>query len=201
MQNLGVTPSDASPRRFFLKYLLTISSLLSVGGCASLSLKTKTAKIEPGKGTREDVRRTLGEPSYVRPTEDGEDWVYLDVDNHYVEVSFTKSGVVKQEPYTKENPPGPSNPCFVATVVYGSKQCEEVSVLQQFRDTVLLKSAAGRLFVRCYYWLAPPVALWLQDKPSMKRLAKSLLNLAVRLAKPRSHCRSDKGGEVTWKAR
>mgnify|MGYP006279846107 CR=1 FL=1 len=41
--------------------------------------------------------------------------------------------------------------CFVATAVYGDASAPEVQTLRDFRDNVLMQSAAGRTFVHFYY--------------------------------------------------
>ena len=45
----------------------------------------------------------------------------------------------------------PTPRCFVATIVYGDENAPEVETLRDFRDDVLLESAAGRAFVDFYY--------------------------------------------------
>jgi hypothetical protein len=45
--------------------------------------------------------------------------------------------------------------CYVATMVYGDYDAPQVLVLRQFRDEVLNRLVAGRLFIRVYYWLSP----------------------------------------------
>lgn len=47
--------------------------------------------------------------------------------------------------------------CFIATAVFGP-QSTEVRVLRQFRDEILAQIFLGRLFIRAYYFLSPPLA-------------------------------------------
>lgn len=49
--------------------------------------------------------------------------------------------------------------CYVATAVYGDRDHPEVMRLRGFRDSVLLRSASGRRFVRWYYREGPGLAL------------------------------------------
>lgn len=55
--------------------------------------------------------------------------------------------------------------CFIATAAYGSPLAPEVEVLRKFRDEVLRRSILGRLFIRIYSVLSPPVAklIWRSD--------------------------------------
>jgi len=69
--------------------------------------------------------------------------------------------------------------CFVATVVYGDPQCEALRVLRQFRDEILTKSAAGRLFVSVYYATGPMLAKRIESLPAVKALLIKLLDRLV----------------------
>jgi tetratricopeptide (TPR) repeat protein len=48
--------------------------------------------------------------------------------------------------------------CFIATAVYGSEECVEVERLRRFRDSCLMTTGVGRLLVRFYYVVSPPIA-------------------------------------------
>jgi len=69
--------------------------------------------------------------------------------------------------------------CFVATVVYGDPQCEELRVLRQFRDEILTKSVAGRLFISTYYALGPMLAKRIESLPTVRSFTKKLLDRLV----------------------
>lgn len=57
-----------------------------------------------------------------------------------------------------QSTPKSSGGCFVATAACGDPFAPEVITLSRFRDEVLLPSRLGRLFVRFYYTVSPPIA-------------------------------------------
>jgi uncharacterized repeat protein (TIGR02543 family) len=71
--------------------------------------------------------------------------------------------------------PPPTGGCFVATAAYGSPTAEQIDVLREFRDSVLLESTAGSLFVSLYYQLSPPVADFIAGSEPLRILVKELL--------------------------
>jgi len=48
--------------------------------------------------------------------------------------------------------------CFIATAAFGSQDAFEVEFLRNFRDEVLLLNPLGRVFVKVYYYISPPIA-------------------------------------------
>ncbi len=77
--------------------------------------------------------------------------------------------------------PGPSDlagqkgNCFIATAAYGSYDDFDVWVLRQFRNKVLLKSDAGRWFVRTYYRLSPPIARFIAGHDALRAMVRIVL--------------------------
>ena len=65
--------------------------------------------------------------------------------------------------------------CFVATVVYGNPNCDEVCLLRSWRDNVLGKKVIGRIFIRCYYRYGPRLALFVGRYGGIKKLIKYIL--------------------------
>lgn len=70
--------------------------------------------------------------------------------------------------------------CYIATAVYGSYDAPETIVLRRFRDEQLLKNYFGRLFVKTYYSLSPPVARFLKDAKKLNYFVKLILNIIVK---------------------
>lgn len=57
--------------------------------------------------------------------------------------------------------------CFVATAAYGDRLHPEVVWLRAWRDRVLVRTAAGRAFIRFYWMVGPRMARHVQaDRPS-----------------------------------
>lgn len=69
--------------------------------------------------------------------------------------------------------------CFVASEVYGPL-ADETDVLRNFRDTVLLGTWYGRLFVRVYYDISPGLVVMIQALPKLKKPAKYTLDFIVK---------------------
>jgi len=53
---------------------------------------------------------------------------------------------------------GGCSPCYIATACYGSYDHPDVLVLRRFRDDMLWPTAFGRLFIKIYYAISPPMA-------------------------------------------
>ncbi len=69
----------------------------------------------------------------------------------------------------------PSGGCFIATAAYGTPSAEQIDVLREFRDSVLLESIAGSLFVSLYYQLSPPVADFIAGNELLRTMVRELL--------------------------
>jgi len=69
----------------------------------------------------------------------------------------------------------PEDECFIATAAYGSASAAQLDVLRDFRDEVLLQSAAGRDYVDFYYAASPPLAEYIAEREWLRTLVRELL--------------------------
>lgn len=69
--------------------------------------------------------------------------------------------------------------CYIATAVYGSYDAPQVMVLRRFRDEILMKSAAGRLFIKTYYNLSPPIARKMEKTHRLNAIVRRILDKFV----------------------
>lgn len=77
---------------------------------------------------------------------------------HKAEIRHSRAGGVG--PVSLQGRKSVDSRCFIATAVFGM-DAPETWRLRRFRDEQLMKSGAGRAFVRIYYAISPPVADWL----------------------------------------
>lgn len=69
--------------------------------------------------------------------------------------------------------------CYIATMIYGSYDAEEVIVLRNFRDKKLLPFRGGRFLVRLYYKLSPRLVTVLRDHDKINAFLKRWLDIVV----------------------
>ena len=69
--------------------------------------------------------------------------------------------------------PGPE--CFVATATLGSAEHPDLNDLRAFRDRVLAKNFAGRLFIRWYYRYGAYLARFIRPRPLLKKAVRDLV--------------------------
>lgn len=94
------------------------------------------------------------------------------------------------EPSTK--PSTSDAKCFIATAACGSPDSWEVAVLRKFRDQILLSSTLGQCAVNSYYRLSPPLACWIERRPTIQRLVRRFVVNPLSQAAARRIARSDK---------
>lgn len=66
-------------------------------------------------------------------------------------------------------------PCFLVSVAFGS-DAPELSAFRAYRDDVLLRDPAGRLFVRAYYLSGPTLARVVKAFPRLHRMTRAMLS-------------------------
>ncbi|MBI2107260.1 alpha/beta hydrolase [Candidatus Woesearchaeota archaeon] len=69
--------------------------------------------------------------------------------------------------------------CFIATASYGSPMANEIKALSRFRDKYLLTNEIGKMFVKSYYEYGPGIANYIENKESIKRITRGILNPVV----------------------
>lgn len=75
-----------------------------------------------------------------------------------------------------------SSGCFIATAAYGTSMEPEVQKLRWFRDDYLLTNAPGRLFVKGYYAISPPIADLIRGHEWLRAFVRWHLHPIVALA-------------------
>jgi hypothetical protein len=73
--------------------------------------------------------------------------------------------------------------CFIASAVYETPFAEEIRVLRYWRDTFLQNSVIGRLFIKIYYGISPPLANYISKKEKLRSIIRKLLTLYVKFLK------------------
>ncbi|MEZ5987645.1 MAG: CFI-box-CTERM domain-containing protein [Planctomycetota bacterium] len=68
-----------------------------------------------------------------------------------------------------------SSKCFVATACYGDPEDPDVRLLRAYRDLHLQHSRSGRLFIKAYTFLSPPIARWLRSRPGCRAFVRRRL--------------------------
>jgi hypothetical protein len=78
---------------------------------------------------------------------------------------------------------GNSGGCYIATMAYGSYDHPQVLELRKFRDEILNKTIAGRLFIKTYYFISPKLVVILKNKKTINKIIKKGLNQLIKILK------------------
>lgn len=72
----------------------------------------------------------------------------------------------------KINEPGG---CFIATAAYGTPFAGEIDILRNWRDQKLNKNIIGKIFVRIYYTISPPLAKIISKSDTLRLIVRWFL--------------------------
>ena len=116
------------------------------------------------------------------------DWSYNDAAGNlsYEELDHlsyfcVKLGVdIKDVP---DEPPKAASGCFIATAAYDTPFAGEIDVLRNWRDDFLAVSYPGRLFIKTYYSLSPPVAANIRESQDMRKVVRTVMAPIVKVLK------------------
>ena len=71
--------------------------------------------------------------------------------------------------------------CYIATACYGNEFAPEVLHLKLFRDNILAKNYFGRLFIKIYYLVSPPIEKKIKNKEKLNSFIRNqILNKIVK---------------------
>ena len=62
--------------------------------------------------------------------------------------------------------------CFIATAAWGSELHPRVVALRRFRDRYLMTNLPGRLFVKGYYTVSPPLADFIAEHERLRMVVR-----------------------------
>jgi hypothetical protein len=72
--------------------------------------------------------------------------------------------------------------CFISTAAFGSDMADQVQLLRQFRNKFLLTNEYGKVFVKTYYQLSPPIAHFIERSEILKAMTRSALYPFIAMA-------------------
>jgi len=73
--------------------------------------------------------------------------------------------------------------CYIATMVYGDYNSEEVILLRAYRDNKLIQNNFGKTFLKWYYFISPYLVRLLKDKKHINSLIRRLLDYIIKKTK------------------
>ena len=73
--------------------------------------------------------------------------------------------------------------CFIATAVYGTLFASEINILRRWRDKSLLQKKGGKLFVKIYYRVSPPIAKYISKSEKRRWMTRLILKPIIKILK------------------
>lgn len=94
--------------------------------------------------------------------------------------SYKSNNISTQQSSYRNNNSKKSEGCYIATMVYGDYNHPQVVILRNFRDTKLLPTYFGRLFVKFYYYFSPNLVKILGGHQKINKLIQKLLDNIIK---------------------
>jgi hypothetical protein len=82
-----------------------------------------------------------------------------------------KKRVVDDEVYCREH----ETECFIATAVFGTPLHPKINLLRKFRDEWLNSQIIGRIAIRTYYEVSPPIARQARRNERLRMILQQLV--------------------------
>lgn len=101
-----------------------------------------------------------------------EEHVYITSEFEYSENNITWSNCYLDMENFNQSKAG----CYIATCVYGSYDCPEVWILRRYRDSVLVTTRCGKLFIKFYYAISPSLVKLFGEKKWFRKIWKQYLD-------------------------
>lgn len=166
---------DVTPQKIFENAMSSLSE-------EELSeLKKKAAE----EAMKLEIERRQKSDKYLMAKEEMRDF-----SENFDRMSQTKGGKLKSvkieqefETATGRAQIKANSACFIATVVYGSVDSQNVVSLREFRDKILLNNEIGFKFVIWYYKNGPILAEIVKTNKKLRLFCKVVLDLLVKLFK------------------
>ena len=163
-----------------------------------IGIGLSVGQLEFGRGHHDVLYLTqnfasTSQPVLVQEEIDGEAFLTTYVEGEPVDGSSEPVEPTDHDEETEQTPEdeqqdGTASPstaggaCFVATAAFGDPGHPDVAMLRRLRDEVLVRSAAGRAFIRTYWRIGPRLARIVRADGLSGRAARAALQPAVALA-------------------
>ncbi len=119
----------------------------------AIYLNLKALLLWEGKGNKDEAAKLLEKAASLKPSD-------IDIQNNLKAIK--------------------TSGCFVATAAFGTPLAEEINILRQWRDGMLSKSFAGKLFILIYYAVSPSLAAYISNNNRRRAVVRSVLKPLVK---------------------